>query len=125
EVRDGRGLRHAAQSRDPQGRRGHHHARRGALRNAGRRGLMPSYFYRARDTSGRAHEGIEVAASEDEVLRALSNMRLTPVLIEARALNGAAAHAAGAAGAAQAATTQPPPWRELFRPSVQPGSVAL
>ena len=33
---------------------------------------MPSYFYRARDLSGRAHEGIEVAASEDEVLRALA-----------------------------------------------------
>jgi type II secretory pathway component PulF len=45
---------------------------------------MPSYFYRARDTLGRAHEGIEVAASEDEVLRALSQMQLTPVLIEAR-----------------------------------------
>ena len=52
---------------------------------------MPSYYYRARDTSGRAHEGIEVAASEDEVLRALSQMRLTPVLIEPRAMNGAAA----------------------------------
>ena len=58
---------------------------------------MPSYFYRARDLSGRPHEGIEVAASEDEVLRALSQMQLTPVLIEARAMNGSAARAAAQA----------------------------
>jgi type IV pilus assembly protein PilC len=86
---------------------------------------MPSYFYRARDTAGRAHEGIEVAASEDEVLRALSNMRLTPVLIEARGTNGNGAQAAGAARAVQPETAQPSRWNELFRASVQPGSVAL
>ncbi len=46
---------------------------------------MPSYYYRARDTSGRAHEGIEVAASEDDVLRILEGSKLTPVFIETRA----------------------------------------
>jgi len=45
---------------------------------------MPSYYYRARDANGRAHEGIEVAGSEDEVLRILENSKLTPVLIESR-----------------------------------------
>src|SRR5436189_173645 len=30
---------------------------------------MPSYYYKARDVNGRSHEGIEVASSEDEVLR--------------------------------------------------------
>ena len=45
---------------------------------------MPSYFYRARDANGHAHEGVEVAASEEEVLRILENARLTPVLIESR-----------------------------------------
>jgi len=34
--------------------------------------------------NGRPHEGIEVASSEDEVLRILENSRLTPVLIESR-----------------------------------------
>lgn len=46
---------------------------------------MPTYFYRARDAQGRAHEGLEVAGSEDEVLRMLAQSQLTPVLIEARA----------------------------------------
>jgi type II secretory pathway component PulF len=85
---------------------------------------MPSYFYRARDTSGRSHEGIEVAASEDEVLRALSNMRLTPVLIEARAMNGAAA-AASATRTVPAEAAGGSFWSELRRRPVQPGSVAL
>jgi type IV pilus assembly protein PilC len=85
---------------------------------------MPRYFYRARDTSGRAHEGIEVAASEDEVLRALSNMRLTPVLIEARGTNGAASPPAGVRTVPLDASPRSP-WSELFRRSVQPGSVAL
>jgi type IV pilus assembly protein PilC len=52
---------------------------------------MPSYFYRARDASGRAHEGIEVAASEEEVLRILEGSQLTPVYIESRAPGTAAA----------------------------------
>ncbi len=45
---------------------------------------MPTYFYRARDAQGRPHEGVEVAGSEDEVLRSLAQSQLTPVLIEAR-----------------------------------------
>ena len=49
---------------------------------------MPSYYYRARDTSGRAHEGIEVAASEEEVLRILETSQLVPVFIESRAPAG-------------------------------------
>jgi type IV pilus assembly protein PilC len=52
---------------------------------------MPSYYYRARDNSGRAHEGIEVAASEEEVLRILENSQLIPVFIESRAPSGARA----------------------------------
>jgi type IV pilus assembly protein PilC len=51
---------------------------------------MPSYYYRARDASGRPHEGIEVAGSEDEVLRILENSKLTPISIEARAADEAA-----------------------------------
>ena len=45
---------------------------------------MPSYFYRARDANGRAHEGIEVASSEEEVLRILEGSQLIPVFIESR-----------------------------------------
>lgn len=45
---------------------------------------MPSYYYRARDMSGRAHEGIEVAPSEEEVLRILEGSKLIPVYIESR-----------------------------------------
>ncbi len=86
---------------------------------------MPSYYYRARDTFGRAHEGVEVAASEDEVLRALSQMQLTPVSIEARGTNGAAS----AAGRLAIATPNERPargWiRRLVRRPVQQGSVAL
>jgi type II secretory pathway component PulF len=57
---------------------------------------MPRYYYRARDTFGRAHEGIEVAASEDEVLRALSQMKLTPVDRAARRNGNGVAGTAGA-----------------------------
>src|SRR5262249_32787179 len=86
------------------------------------------------------HEGIEVAASEDEVLRALSQMRLTPVLIEPRAMNGAAGPTAGrapgvagrpaavAAGQPRAVSTEAatrPFGAEWLRRPVQPGSVAL
>jgi type IV pilus assembly protein PilC len=45
---------------------------------------MPSFYYRARDGAGRAHEGIEVASSEEEVLRILESSQLTPVFIETR-----------------------------------------
>jgi type IV pilus assembly protein PilC len=87
---------------------------------------MPSYFYRARDTHGRSHEGIEVASSEDEVLRALSQMQLTPVLIEPRALNGNG-HAPGAVASARPATAAAPATSlaRLYPRRVQAGSVAL
>ena len=85
---------------------------------------MPSYYYRARDTFGRAHEGVEVAASEDEVLRALSNMQLTPVSIEARAMNGTAV-AARPAQASPADRVRIGFLDWLLRRSVQAGSVAL
>lgn len=45
---------------------------------------MPNYYYKARDMEGRAHEGMEVASSEDEILRLLENSKLVPVLIEPR-----------------------------------------
>lgn len=80
---------------------------------------MPRYFYRARDLSGRPHEGIEVAASEDEVLRALSRMQLTPVLIEARVLTGEATRPAAPTVSAPRAA------REWLRTPIAPGSVAL
>jgi type IV pilus assembly protein PilC len=52
---------------------------------------MPSYYYRARDLEGRPHEGVEVATTEDDVLRMLSNAQLVPVSIETRAAEGEAA----------------------------------
>ena len=86
---------------------------------------MPSYYYRARDTFGRAHEGVEVASSEDEVLRALAHMQLTPVLIESRAQNGNGHGAAPATArpAAESARSWSP--AQLFHRRVEPGSVAL
>ena len=51
---------------------------------------MPSYFYRARDLSGRPHEGVHVAASEEEVLRMLENSKLVPIFIENRSPEAAA-----------------------------------
>ncbi len=92
---------------------------------------MPSYYYRARDTFGRAHEGIEVASSEDEVLRALSQMQLTPVLIEPRAIHG---NGNGNGNGSAAAVVRPPVvaesapprgWARLVRRRIEPGSVAL
>ena len=86
---------------------------------------MPSYFYRARDTHGRAHEGIEVAASEDEVLRALSQMQLTPVLIEARGIPAGSASRPRPAGSLLPESA-PRSWTQrLLQHSVQQGSVAL
>lgn len=52
---------------------------------------MPSFYYKARDVNGRSHEGIEVAASEDEVLRILETSKLVPVVIESRVPSGATA----------------------------------
>lgn len=78
---------------------------------------MPSYYYRARDMSGRAHEGIEVAGSEEEVLRILENSKLIPVSIEARAPSGRAAQGLMARRLAGAL--------ERWRGQVKPSSVAL
>jgi type IV pilus assembly protein PilC len=86
---------------------------------------MPSYYYRARDTSGRAHEGIEVAASEDEVLRALSNMRLTPVLIETRGTNGSTIATLAGVRPVPIESQSHTLWKSLVHWRVQPGSVAL
>jgi type IV pilus assembly protein PilC len=80
---------------------------------------MPSYYYRARDMSGRAHEGIEVAASEEEVLRTLEGSQLTPIYIESRAPGGASK---------AAVIPLFETWRSGIRRvryRVQPGSVAL
>jgi len=78
---------------------------------------MPSYYYRARDVNGRAHEGIEVAASEDEVLRILEGSKLTPISIEARAADGGVARTALARPIADAV--------RRMRGGVRPASVAL
>src|SRR5262245_45578462 len=79
---------------------------------------MPSYFYKARDANGRAHEGIEVAASEEEVLRILEGSQLTPVFIETRAPSAAAAVRGKIAGRASELMHR-------WRTSVKPVSVAL
>jgi len=79
---------------------------------------MPSYFYRARDANGRAHEGIEVASSEEEVLRILEGSQLVPVFIESR--QGASVeHAASRARGSYTA------WLDRLRSRVKPVSVAL
>jgi type IV pilus assembly protein PilC len=79
---------------------------------------MPSYYYRARDLDGHPHEGVEVATSEEEVLRTLENARLVPVSIETRLPSS------------EAATGLDPRvlWRDLKRHwngAVKPSSVAL
>jgi type IV pilus assembly protein PilC len=51
---------------------------------------MPTYYYRARDATGRAHEGIEVAGSEEDVLRVLESSHLIPIHIEHRTPSAAA-----------------------------------
>jgi len=79
---------------------------------------MPSFYYRARDLEGRPHEGVEVATSEEEVLRMLENEQLVPVSIETRAGEGEARLALDAAAL----------WQNLARRwngSVKPASVAL
>ncbi len=79
---------------------------------------MPSYYYRARDMSGRAHEGIEVAASEEDVLRILEGSQLTPVFIESRVPAGARAARTDVARPILDAVGR-------WRGGVQPASVAL
>ena len=84
---------------------------------------MPSYFYKARDASGAPHEGIEVAQSEDDVLRTLAGLKLTPVSIEVRAsANGSAPEVRGVVG--ELAGELRGRIARVGR-GVQPGSVAL
>ncbi len=83
---------------------------------------MPNYYYRARDASGHAHEGIEVAGSEDEVLRTLAGMQLTPVFIEAR--TPGTDSETGTGPIAQVALQATTVFRRM-RLGVQQGSVAL
>jgi type IV pilus assembly protein PilC len=83
---------------------------------------MPNFYYRARDASGRAHEGIEVAQSEDEVLRVLAGLQLTPVFIEARSVAADTQVASGTLG--RIGGSMAGSWRR-WREGVQPGSVAL
>jgi len=79
---------------------------------------MPSYYYRARDLSGRAHEGIEVAGSEEEVLRILETSKLVPVSIESRGPTGTAA-------TRSEATRRVTDAFERWVGAVKPASVAL
>lgn len=79
---------------------------------------MPSFYYRARDFDGRAHEGIEVAASEDEVVRSLEHLKLVPIVIESRAQGQPARPSSVLGRQLRLAVTR---WRNR----VQPGSVAL
>lgn len=79
---------------------------------------MPSYYYRARDMSGRAQEGVEVAASEEEVLRILENSKLLPITIEPRAPG--ATRVAGGLLFRQFSDAI-----DRWQHAVQPGSVAL
>ena len=79
---------------------------------------MPSYFYRARDLSGRSHEGIEVASSEEEVLRILETSKLVPVLIETRIPAGERVASSDFAQRLRRAA-------ERWRQRIKPGSVAL
>ena len=79
---------------------------------------MPSFYYRARDLDGRPHEGVEVATSEDEVLRMLENAQLVPVSIETRAAEGGARPALDTGALWQAL-------QRRWSGSVKPASVAL
>ena len=79
---------------------------------------MPSYYYKARDMSGRPQEGVEVAASEEEVLRILENSKLVPIYIEPR-IPGASRTMGGLLARQLSASL------DRWRYAVQPGSVAL
>lgn len=80
---------------------------------------MPSYYYRARDMNGRPHEGVEIAASEEEVLRMLEGSQLVPVFIETRSGEGAAKPTGfDVAGELKK-------FRERLKPQIKQASVAL
>ncbi len=79
---------------------------------------MPNYYYRARDMDGRPHEGVEVAASEEEVLRMLENAKLVPVSIETRVPQAEAAPGLDLRALGGSLTRR-------WRGSVKPASVAL
>ncbi len=79
---------------------------------------MPSFYYRARDLDGRPQEGVEVANSEEDVLRMLEGAKLVPISIESRAAEGEAAPGVDLGAL----------WRDFERRlngSVKPASVAL
>jgi type IV pilus assembly protein PilC len=80
---------------------------------------MPSFYYRARDPEGRPHEGVEVASSEEDVLRMLEEAKLVPVLIEARDREAPAGSSAEALG------TLVQGFGRTWKGGVRPGSVAL
>jgi type IV pilus assembly protein PilC len=79
---------------------------------------MPSFFYRARDANGRAHEGIQVATSVEDVLRDLERSQLVPIFIE----NRSPSVAATVRGRVAQRTTET---LERWRGAVKPVSVAL
>lgn len=79
---------------------------------------MPSYFYRARDMSGKPHEGVEVASSEEEMLRILDGMKLVPVLIESRTPGAGS-------GASSAWASEITGLYTRWRGRIKPASVAL
>jgi type IV pilus assembly protein PilC len=79
---------------------------------------MPSFYYRARDLDGRPHEGVEVANSEEDVLRMLEGAQLVPVSIEARAALGESAPGVDLGVLWRA-------FRRRLHGTVKPASVAL
>jgi type IV pilus assembly protein PilC len=79
---------------------------------------MPSYYYKARDMSGRPQEGVEVAASEEEVLRILENSKLVPIYIEPRVPG--VTRTAGSLMVRQFSAAI-----DRWQHSIKPGSVAL
>ena len=79
---------------------------------------MPQYQYKARDREGHAHEGVHVAASEEEVLRALRSSQLVAVSIKVRGATGRRA-------SSPAVERPPSALFEVFRNRVKRGAVAM
>ena len=86
---------------------------------------MPSFYYRARDLNGGAHEGIEIASTEADVLRLLEAQQLVPVFIEVRAGEGVAGGAGSPITTASSLRASIAGEVRRWRTRVQPGSVAL